>query len=142
MYYFHHYLIIGTFDVQNIQLSTNISNAILIDCDIIEGSQATGVLIIAYSMADFADIRYEVVVREESRVQAVLSCLQGQSYTVLLHVLNENGVPFDRPASLPLSSNVNRNSDTIPCKQNVDWEMCIVVSIILFCRNLNFPIQN
>ena len=68
-------------------------------------------------MVDLADIRYEVAIQEESRVQVVLSCLQNQLYNVFMYVLNEDGVPLAQPASLPLSSNINRNSDTIPCKQ-------------------------
>ena len=61
--------------------------------DLIDGSQAAGVLVIAYSVMGL-DIHYNVAPRNGQLEQAVLTCLPGQSYNVLLYVISEKGLPL------------------------------------------------
>jgi hypothetical protein len=111
----------GTFDIQDIQVTTNSSGSIIVNCALINGSQAAGVLIVAYSISDISEIYYKVAQRNDEReIQAEISCLPGQSYNVLLYVIDENGLPLKKAASLPLTRSFNNqqyvDTSTDQCK--------------------------
>ena len=86
------------------------NGSLIVKCALINGSQAAGVLIVAYSISDIPDIYYRVVRRksiDQQEIQANISCLPGQSYNILLYVINENGLPQESAASLPLTRSFN-----------------------------------
>ena len=65
--------------------------------DFIDGSTATGLLIIIYS----ANITEYQLVQGRVNLEAVISGLLEGEYQVSVFVVNENGVPFSRAASTP-----------------------------------------
>ena len=95
---------IGTFDFQNVNFSNN-QNGVLVSCDFIEGSEAAGILIIAYSVTDLSNIHYGVIQRkDQDSVVGGLSCLPEGEYNVLLFVIRDNGIPHNVPAQFPTRS--------------------------------------
>ena len=97
------------------------NGSIIIKCALINESQAAGVLIVAYSISDIPDIYYRVVQRKninQQEIQANISCLPGQSYNILLYVINENGLPQENAASLPLTRSFN-NQQSVDTDKNM-----------------------
>ena len=111
----------GTFDVTNASVSTNSTNGkVKVSCGFIEGSEAAGVLIIAYSTSDPSDIHYQVIPRNgKQSVETVLSCLPGETYNVLLFVISKDGLPLSFPATQLFPTSINHGSES-----NVDTNGC------------------
>ena len=72
--------------------------------DFIEGSMATGVLIIIYSQSD---IHYKSSEREGQSAEANIVGLTGNQYGVSVFVL-EDGLPFSRAATSPYLVHINK----------------------------------
>ena len=113
----------GTYDVINASVSSNTTDGkVKVSCGFIEGSEAAGVLIIAYSTSDPTDIHYHVIPRngQQSVAETVLSCLPGETYNVLLFVISKNGLSLNFPATQQFPTSVNHgtesNSDKKQCK--------------------------
>ena len=92
-----------------------------VSCGFIEGSEAAGVLVIAYSTTDPSDLHYQVIPRNgQQSVETVLSCLPGETYNVLLFVISKDGLPLSIPATQLFPASVNQatesNLDTNRCK--------------------------
>ena len=112
----------GTFDVTNASVSANSTDGkVKVSCGFIEGSVAAGVLIIAYSTSDPTDIHYQVIPRNGQRsIETILSCLQGETYNILLFVISQDGLPLSFPATQHFPTSVNHGTepylDTQTCK--------------------------
>ena len=76
--------------------------------DFIEGSTATGVLVIIYSRANDPNIYY-ISNNTTRNVDVSMTGLSGTKYEVSTYAL-ENGLPFPRAVGLPKNISVN-NSD-------------------------------
>ena len=119
-------LSIGTFDIQNVVITAGSnSGSIIVDCKLINGSEASGILVIAFSPTDASDIHYKVSAsnvstsNDQRRIQAILSCLPGKDYHVVLYVLDETGLPVRHPAMLPSTRQLNKGdskSNQTQCK--------------------------
>ena len=90
--------------------------------DFIDGSTATGLLIIIYSR----NITEYQLVKRRVNLEAVISGLLGGDYQVSVFVVKENGLPFSRTASKPkqitISSadfNVENSECYTECKSNI-----------------------
>ena len=68
--------------------------------DFIQGSTATGVLVIVYSQSDDSDIHYHSSEYDGQNAEIVVDRLTGGPYGVSVFVL-EKGLPFSRVAALP-----------------------------------------
>ena len=66
---FEHAIIndIGTHDIQNISVSSSQPGEVRVTGDFIDGSTATGVLLILYSLTNDSDIHYVIESYEQSR---------------------------------------------------------------------------
>ena len=91
----HNY--IGTHDIQNISVTSPQPGEVRVTGDFIDGSTATGLLIIIYSANNTEYQLFQVRVK----LEAVISGLLGGNYEVSVFVVEENGLPFSRAASKP-----------------------------------------
>ena len=89
-------------DFQNISVSSPLPGQIRVTGDLIEGSTATGVLIIVYSQSNDSDIHYKNSEHEGQRTDLEVNIvgLTGNKYGVSVFVL-EDGLPFSRAATSP-----------------------------------------
>ena len=94
----------GTHDAQNVLITTTGSpGQVRVTADLIFGSTAIGLLIIIYSLTDDLDTHYHFAQVDHSRVDLNVMGLSGDQYQVLIYVVEENRLPFRRPAITPKS---------------------------------------
>ena len=67
---------------------------------------AIGLLIIVYSLTDYSDIHYHFAQVDESRIDDNIMGLTGGPYQVLVYVVEENRLPFQRPAITPIDVSI------------------------------------
>ena len=92
---------IGTHDIQNISVSSLQPGEIRVTGDFIDGSTATGVLLILYSITNDSDIHYVIGNCEQSRsIDINVAGLTSTQYGVSTFVL-DNGQVFPRVVALP-----------------------------------------
>ena len=92
------YSLSGTHDFWNISISP-FSGAVRVTGRYIEGSPATGVLVI---VSGDSDSYYHIATRDGSDIQeATVTGIAGGEYSVSVFVVEENGLPFERAANLP-----------------------------------------
>ena len=77
--------------------------------EFIDGSEAVGVLIIAYSMNNDSDISYNVITRLSNHTQeqtTTISGLKGNDYNISMFVQHANGrgLPFPRAVTEPTTA--------------------------------------
>ena len=112
----------GTYDIQNIVIKSCFdedknSNGLRIHGDFINGTDATGVLIMGYSTTQTVlDVHYFSMVAHLSQnqplsLQAFISDLYYDSYNVSLFIVDNNGLPIrhatTRSNALNLSTTMN-----------------------------------
>ena len=96
----------GTHDAQNVSITSTASpGQVRVTADLIFGSTATGLLIILYSHTD--NIQYRFAQRDQYRVDINVVGLPGDRYQVLVYVVEENRLPFQRPAITPKSVSIS-----------------------------------
>ena len=81
--------------------------------EFIDGSEAVGVLIIAYSMNNDSDISYNVIARLSNGTQeqtTTISGLKGRDYNISIFVQHANGrgLPFPRAVAEPTTVTILR----------------------------------
>ena len=116
----------GTYDIQNVAFKSCFdedknSNGIHILGDFINGTDATGVLIMGYSTAQamtVLDVHYFSMVAHLSQnqplsLQAFVSGLYYDSYNVTLFIIDKNGLPIHHIATR--STAVNFSPTMIAC---------------------------
>ena len=100
---------VGTHDIQNIVVTVNPScpGAIQLKGDFVDGSGATGVLWMVYSLSNDSDIQYIYTAKQpgQSSISTNVTGLTGTEYGVSVFAL-ENGVPFPRMVTLPTNVTV------------------------------------
>ena len=73
--------------------------------DFIDGSTATGLLIIIYSLTNDSDVNYITTGGSTSQqprnVHVSVPGLAGGEYSISVFVVEENGLPFERVATSP-----------------------------------------
>ena len=107
--------ITGTHDIQNISVSSPLPGTVRVTGEFIEGSTATGVLIIVYSLqtaADDSDIQYIDSEYHDLNTMITVDRLTGGHYGVSVFVI-ENGLPFSRVSSLPQLLYTNKTRQSI-----------------------------
>ena len=90
----------GTHDIQNISVTSPQPGEVRVTSDFIDGSTATGLLIIIYSLTNDSDVHYIVGGHN--------SGLAGGEYSISVFVVEENGLPFERVATSPKLVAVDR----------------------------------
>ena len=105
----------GTHDIQNVSVSS-FDSEVRVTGDFIDGSTATGVLVIVYSLTDDSDIHY-VSKSPEQNIKASVTGLTGSWYGVSVFVLEENRLPFSRTAASPkvVENNIQVQRGTSVC---------------------------
>ena len=93
---------IGTHDIQNVSVSDPLPGTVRVTGDFIQGSTATGLLVIIYSPSNDCDIQYVNSKYDGQNVDITVAGLTSSQYGVSVFVL-ENGIPFSRVATLPLT---------------------------------------
>ena len=99
-----YYYIAGTHDLQRIEVHRSLYG-ITVTSELLNGSQATGMFIVVYSLTPDSDIiHYSIHTRlkNQRRIAAGIQDLPGNKYNVSVFTL-ENGVPFARAAAQPKS---------------------------------------
>ena len=96
----------GTHEVQNISVSSPLPGQVRVTGDFVQGSVATGALVIVYSQSDDSDIYYQSSEHDDQHMEITVNELTGGQYGVSVFVL-ENGLPFSRAASLPWMLYIN-----------------------------------
>ena len=100
-------ILIGTHDIQNISVSSPLPGTVRVTAgDFIQGSTATGLLVIIYSQSDDCNIQYINSKCPGQNVDITVAGLTSGQYGVSVFVL-ENGVPFLRVATLPRILNMD-----------------------------------
>ena len=82
----------GTHDIQNILVSSPLPGQVRVTGEFIEGSTATGVLVIVYSQSNDSDTHYKSCKRDGQNTEITVDGLTGGHYGVSVFVL-ENGLP-------------------------------------------------
>ena len=97
------YHIVGTHHIQNIISISSHPGEISIMGNFIDGSTATGVLLIIYSLTNDSDILYHAINKgngQNNNISINVTGLIGTEYVVSVFAL-ENGLPFPRVVTLP-----------------------------------------
>ena len=101
------HLHVGTFDIQNITASSPFPGQIQVTGYYIDGSTATGVVLIVYSLTNESDVQY--IVKEKCESNNIISInvtgLSRAEYSLSVFAL-EDGIPFPRVVTLPIAKNV------------------------------------
>ena len=103
--YFDQLKPVGTHDIQNISVSSPLPGQVRVTGDFIEGSTATGVLLIIYARANDSNVHY-ILSNTTQNIDARVAGLTGTEYEVSTYAL-ENGLPFPRAVGLPQLVSVN-----------------------------------
>ncbi|MCG8621985.1 MAG: hypothetical protein MJE68_08335 [Proteobacteria bacterium] len=94
---------IGTHEIQNIISISSHPGQISIMGNFIDGSTATGVLLIVYSLTNESDIHYHAINKgngQNNNISINVTGLIGTEYVVSIFAL-ENGLPFTRVVTSP-----------------------------------------
>ena len=92
----------GTHDIQNISVTSPQPGEVRVTGDFIDGSTATGLLIIIYSLTNDSDVHYITggSILQKS-VDINVTALLGGNYSISVFVVEENELPFERVAASP-----------------------------------------
>ena len=101
-------IFIGTYDIQNISVSSPSPGEVRVTGDFIDGSTATGLLVIIYSLNNESDVHYHNVSRtsHEQRFEDHFTALYGDRYNISVFVLDEVGQLFTTAAANPKNVSV------------------------------------
>ena len=102
--------IIGTHVIQNVVVTSNPNSrpgVIRVVGDFVDGSEATGMLLIVWSLTSDSDIRYVNITKQpgRNRISTDVTDLTRAEYGVSTFAL-ESGLPFSRVATIPTTVNV------------------------------------
>ena len=95
--------ILGTHDIQNISVSSPLPGTVRVTGDFIQGSTATGLLVIVYSLSNDSNVYYNSYQRSNDQsieATVVTDRLTSSQYGVSVFVLDDS-VPFSRAATSP-----------------------------------------
>ena len=86
-------------------MSSPLPGHVRVTGDFIQGSTATGVLVI---IVNDSDIEHHLISKgsNENEVEGIISGLAGGQYTVSVFVVGKDGLPFERAATKPRSVSV------------------------------------
>ena len=96
--------LLGTHDIQNISVTSPQPGEVRVTGDFIEGSTATGLLIIIYSLTNDSDVQYITggsTLQQPRNVHVSVPGLASGEYGISVFVVEENGLPFERVATSP-----------------------------------------
>ena len=100
MSYNHVIICLGTHDFQNISVTSPRPGVIQVTSDFLNESTATGILGVIHSTPE---IVYHLIKRERYalHVADTIGGVGGGDHSVSVFVVEENGLPFNRTASIP-----------------------------------------
>ena len=90
----------GTHDVQNTSITSPIPSEIRVTGEFIQGSTATGVVIAVLALSE---INFYLLTSDRRKLElnGTISSVAGGEYYVSVFVMDENGLPFSRTATIP-----------------------------------------
>ena len=90
----------------------------------IKGSTATGVMI---AILNTSEINFHMLIREEHQLELndIISSVGGK-YRISTFVVDENGLPVNRAATMPHSVIVEKGNYQIMPMQAVEYPVCII----------------
>ena len=93
-------IFIGTHDIQNISVSSPQPGEIRVTGYFIQGSTASGVLV---AILTRSEIYFHLLsrIRGQPHLEGTISNVVGGQHNVSVFVVEENGLPFSRTASVP-----------------------------------------
>ena len=100
----------GTHAIQNISVSSPLSGQVRVTGDFVQGSTATGVLIIVYTLINDSDIHY-ISDNTNHSVDVRVSGLSGTEYNISTYTL-EDDLPFSRAVGLPKNVSLNNSNNS------------------------------
>ena len=105
--------ITGTHDIQNVTVTSSPVGQIRVTGDFVDGSTATGALLVIYSLDNDSDVYYNIIDKEAEgniRMDIMLTDLTGSQHGVSVFAL-ENGLPFPRVVTSPKNATVGNNNN-------------------------------
>ena len=110
----YYYIVLGTFDVQNILVTSPIPGELRVTGNFIDGSAAIGLLVIVYSLINDSDVHYLSGRVHSQMIEASVSGLTDTQYNVSIFVIEKNGLPLSRVAALPTLIMIKNNLTGTP----------------------------
>ena len=108
-----YFIIAGTHEIQNVSITSG-SSDIRVTGDYVSGSEATGVLVIIYSIENTSEGHYTASNRDDHIDISITGLCNSSEYGVSTFMLVD-GVPFERAVALPKTLHVNTSSSTGTC---------------------------
>ncbi|MCG8622769.1 MAG: hypothetical protein MJE68_12335, partial [Proteobacteria bacterium] len=99
----------GTHDIQNISVFSSLPGTIVVTGDFIQGSNATGVLVIVYSFTNKSNVHY-ISDDTKENIDIRITDLSGAVYSISIYAL-EGGLPFPRAVCLPKIINIDNDNN-------------------------------
>ena len=112
-YFFFFFFIAGTHELQRIEVCRS-QNGITITSEVLNGSQASGMFVVAYSLTEDSDLHYSIHTRlkNQHRITTGVQGLPGNRYNVSVFSM-ENGIPFVRAVAQPKSVDFSNSKGKI-----------------------------
>ena len=107
---FYHYVCVGTHDIQNISVSSPQPGDVRVTGNYINGSMATGLLLVLYSLTNDSDIHYVIDSFKQS-IDINVTGLTGTQYGISTFALDNDQI-FPRVVALPEYVTVHSNEQT------------------------------
>jgi hypothetical protein len=99
---------VGTFAVQNVSVSSGAPGELEVTGDFLTNTSAVGMLAIVYSTDNDSDIHYTEARLPQTEIH--LTGLTGTAYSTSVFDIQENGLPFNQAATLPISINITQGT--------------------------------
>jgi hypothetical protein len=113
----------GTHEFQNVSVTSTMTGGITIGGSFIHGSNAIGILVIAYSLSNDSVIKYRYVPHLVTGLKSIMG-LSIDEYNVSVFVVEGNRLPFNRSATRPRNVFIMRE------------EAGIILCVISLCHKL------
>ena len=91
---------VGTHGVRNIQISSPHAGSVRVTGSFTDDSSGSGILVI---IATHSDVLYHKATRDSTLMSTLISGIPGGNCTISVFVIEQNGMPFERVATLPKS---------------------------------------
>lgn len=112
-------LIIGTHDIQNIQIYSPSPGQVRVSGVFVQGATAVGILVIIYPL-DHVNLNvyyFEAFETITNTIATTVTGLSAGQYGISVFILEDGGLPFNRSASAPKRLFVQNGKGQIKCIQ-------------------------
>lgn len=99
----------GTHDIQDVSITSPLPSKIRMTGYFIKGSTATGVMV---AIPNASEIKFHLLVRDRNQLELddTVSNVEGGQHSVSTFVVDENGLPVNRAATMPQTVMVEKGS--------------------------------